>query len=82
MAKTTIDISDGLLEEVKRLARSEGTTLRSILEAALRRELSERPRDRRFVLRDASIGGAGMNAEFLGGGWEAIREAIYEDTTK
>ncbi len=78
MTKTTIEINDALLEEAKELARADGTTLRAVVEEALRRELADRPRRARFVLRDASVGGEGMNQEFIDGGWDAIRDAIYE----
>jgi len=78
MTKTTVEINDALLEEAKQLARADGTTLRAVLEAALRRELAERPRRTRFVLRDASSGHGGMSQEFVDGGWAAIRDAIYE----
>ncbi|MGH7899490.1 MAG: type II toxin-antitoxin system VapB family antitoxin, partial [Candidatus Binatia bacterium] len=34
--KTTIEISDALFQEARRIARKRGTTLRSVFEAALR----------------------------------------------
>lgn len=37
--KTTIEISDGLMAEVKEVARERGEPMRSVIEAALRREL-------------------------------------------
>jgi len=78
MTKTTVEISDSLLEEAKQLARAEGTTLRAVLESALHREVAARSRRTRFILRDASSGGEGMSQEFIHGGWDAIRDAIYE----
>lgn len=44
--KTTIELPDALLASVKRIATEEGTTMRSILEEALRRELERRSADR------------------------------------
>lgn len=38
--RTTVSISDELLEAARRRARSTGTTLGAVLESALRRELS------------------------------------------
>ena len=52
--KTTIDLADALLIEAKQVAAQEGTTLRSVLEEALRRELDRRskapvPRDLHWI---------------------------------
>lgn len=49
--KTTIELPDALLEQLKDLAAQEGTTMRSLMEEALRREL-----DRRQNRADASSG--------------------------
>lgn len=41
--KTTLDLDDRLLERAKRLAAEQGTTLRAIVEDALRARLAPRP---------------------------------------
>ena len=41
--KTTLDIDDRLLERAKRLASAQGTTLRAVVEDALRARLAPRP---------------------------------------
>jgi hypothetical protein len=76
--KTTIDISDPLLAEAKRTAAKEGTTLRALVESGLRRELDDRTSPSAFRLRPVTVDGNGMRPEFRDGGWEAIRDAIYE----
>ena len=76
--KTTIDISDGLFERAKRVASKERVTLRELIEAGLRRELAERCAKKPFILRDASVDGAGLQAEFQGATWEQLRDAAYE----
>jgi len=76
--KTTIDISDSLLAEAKRTAAEDGTTLRALVESGLRRELDERASPHPFRLRLVTVDGNGMRPEFRDGGWEAIRDAIYE----
>lgn len=43
--RTTVSISDELLRAAKTRARQTGKTLGEIVEAALRRELSDGPRD-------------------------------------
>jgi hypothetical protein len=77
--KTTVQLPDSLLTRAKAIARRDGTTLAALVEEGLRgvvrarTEQAERP----FKLRDASVGGRGLNPEFAGG-WDAIRTAIYE----
>ncbi len=76
--KTTIHIPDGVLAEVRKLARRERTTLRALVEHALRQLLSERKRPKRFRLRDGGFGGKGLQPEFRDASWEKIRDAAYE----
>lgn len=78
--KTTVQISDALLEEARTVAAQEGATLRELIEAGLRREVTERRRRRRrrFELRDASFKGRGLQPEFRDAGWDRIRDALYE----
>ena len=75
--KTTVDISDALLEEAKELAAKDQTTLRALLEAGLRSVIKERKRRRKFRLRDASFKGEGLQPDFLDADWEQIRDAAY-----
>lgn len=77
--KTTVEVSDALLDEAKRVAAQESTTLRELVEAGLRLVLEQRRRRRRsFVLRDARVAGQGLAPEFRDAGWERIRDAAYE----
>jgi len=45
--KTTLEIDDRLLERAKRRAATEGTTLRAVVEDALRARLAPRPEEKR-----------------------------------
>ena len=76
--KTTIEISDDLLRRAKACAVSENTTLRALVERGLRQVLKGRHRRGKFRLRDASVGGDGLQGNFEGADWAAIREAAYE----
>jgi hypothetical protein len=77
--KTTIDISDAVLEETRRIAADERTTLRALVEEGLRSVIASRPGGRRFRLRDAAFhGGNGLRREFAEGGFERVRDTIYE----
>jgi hypothetical protein len=77
--KTTVDISTPLLEEARRAAEREGTTLRALVEAGLRRVLADRRgRATPFRLRDARFRGEGLQPGVARGDWDAIRAAIYE----
>ena len=77
--KTTIDIADGVLSAAKQLAASEGTTLRSLVEAGLRQVLADRrKRAGPFRLRRASVKGRGLKPDMQARTWEQIRELAYE----
>jgi hypothetical protein len=76
--KTTVEIADPLLLRARRVAAARGTTLRALIEAGLRKVLDEQDRNPSFRLRDVSFGGEGLAPEFAEGGWQRIRDAIYE----
>ena len=77
--KTTMEISDPLLEEAKRVAARESTTLRELVETGLRMVLQQRRgRQPRFGLRDARVDGRGLRPEFRDAGWDRVRDAAYE----
>lgn len=75
--KTTVEITDRLLEQAKRTAAREQTTVRQLIEEGLRRVLAERRRAPEFRLRDASFAGDGLHPDTAAGGWERIREHVY-----
>jgi hypothetical protein len=76
--KTTIEISDALLEAARQVSRQEKTTVRSLVEEGLRKVIAERERGRGFRLRKATFKGAGLQAQVTGASWEQIRDLIYE----
>ena len=77
--KTTIEISDSLLEEARRLASRERSTLRALIEDGLRRLLREKKSKQTFRLRKATFRGEGLQPGTAEGGWTRIRDLIYQD---
>lgn len=76
--KTTIEISDSLLESAKRRARERGTTLRALVEEGLRTVLEQEPAAGTFTLEDGSVDGDGVHEDVLEGGWGRVAELSYE----
>jgi hypothetical protein len=76
--KTTVDITDALFAEARRVAHEDGTTLRSLIEEGLRRVIADRDKRIPYVMPDRSVGGNGLTPEFRDASWEKIRDAIYE----
>jgi Arc/MetJ family transcription regulator len=78
--KTTIEISDALLRAAKRRAVERDTTLRAIVETALRRYLEavSDPAEARPRLRRHSFRGRGLQPGLSESDWAAIRERAYE----
>ena len=77
--KTTVEISDSLLREVRRLAAREGVTLRTLVERGLHRIISETKHREPFKLRRASFKGKGLQPEFRQASWQQVRDLIYRD---
>jgi len=76
--KTTIEISDPLLREARKLAAREGVTLRTVVERGLTRVVRETKKPVSFKLRRAAFKGKGLQAEFRDASWETISDAAYE----
>jgi hypothetical protein len=75
--KTTIEISDDLLERSRKLARQEGLTLRALVEEGLRMAVAAHRQRKPKPFRFPVYGKGGMSEEFRDGGWESIRDEIY-----
>jgi hypothetical protein len=77
--KTTVEISESLLREVRELAAREGVTLRTLVERGLHHVVAETQRGAPFKLRRASFKGKGRRAELGEASWDALRDLIYKD---
>lgn len=76
--KTTIEIPDSILEEAKKVAARERTTIKTLVVEGLRRTLSEKKRKHSFSLRKATFKGKGLHPQITGASWDQIRDLAYE----
>ena len=76
--KTTVEISDKLLDEAKKLAAREGTSVRALIEQGLRQIITARKRPGVFRLRKATFKGHGLQPAASTATWEQIRDMAYE----
>jgi len=77
--KTTIELSDALAHEIKALAKRRSTTLRALVEQGIRQVLRDAQHADAFRLADKSVAGNGLQTEFRGQPWAAIRNSTYEE---
>ncbi len=75
--KTTIDISDNLINRAKQLARREKTTLKELTEEGLQLVLSRRERGSPRKVDPVVFQGQGLAPAFRGKSWAELRDAIY-----
>jgi predicted DNA-binding ribbon-helix-helix protein len=76
--KTTLELSDALLQDARKVAEREGTTLRALVEQGLRQVVAEKKRKPTFRLRKASFKGDGLRPELEDAGWDRLRDLAYE----
>ena len=78
VTKTTLEISDPLLREARKIAAGERTTLRALVEQGLRHVIAQKKQRHEFRLRDASFKGNGLHPDVQSADWSRIRALIYE----
>ncbi len=79
LMKTTIELSDKLLDEVRKIAKAQRVPVRELVERGLRQVVAEAKRPTEpFVLRKASFKGKGLRPELEGAAWDRLREMAYE----
>jgi hypothetical protein len=77
--KTTIEISDALLRRAKQLAARRGTTLRVVIEGALRDALErEAPAARPRPIETHTFRGRGLKPGLSWDDWSTILDLAYE----
>jgi hypothetical protein len=77
--KTTLDIADPILRQARSLAARRNTTLRAVVEQALRDALArERQASNLPKVQTKTFGGNGLQAGLSWDDWGAIRDLAYE----
>jgi len=78
--KTTIQISNNLFKEARKVAQQEQTTLKALVEEGLHKVISERRRrkGKDFRLRKATFKGKGLQPHLAGVTWDKILDISYE----
>ena len=77
--KTTINISDSLLTHIKKIAKSKNTSIKEIIESALRLFLNTQKNElNSFKLRTHTFTGDGLQNDIKEGDWNKIKSNIYE----
>lgn len=76
--KTTIEISDPLLREARKLAAREGVTLRTLVERGLRRVVDGKRPGTPFKLRRASFKGRGLQGDIHDAPWARLRDLAHQ----
>ena len=77
--KTTVHIPDSLLEEARKLANQEQTTIKALIEEGLRLTIESRRDKSKFRLRKATFKGNGLQPNIAGASWDKIRDLSYGD---
>ena len=75
--KTTVDISDALLERAKRHAKRTHQPVRALIEEGLRRVLDEAAASPRYEMPDRSVGDSSAPNPLDRLSWGELRDEIY-----
>ncbi len=75
--KTTIDISDAVMERCRKVIGEQHVTFRSLVEEGLDRVLDERLSRKPFKLKTVPVRGGGFQPGFDEASWDRIRDAAY-----
>ena len=77
--KTTVELNDVLISQIKQQAREKSTTMKEVMEAALRLYLAkQKASEKQYRFLNRSFKGDGVCDGVEEGAWEKIRSTIYE----
>lgn len=77
--KTTVELSDALMAEAKMMAQAHQTTLRAMMEEGLESVLQRMRKPRKFVLKDGSFKGEGLQLGQENLSWDEVCAMAYGD---
>jgi hypothetical protein len=77
--KTTLELSDHILNRAKAVSRQRGVTLRGLVEEGLTRVLDEQGQHGGRKVVPVTMKGNGLSPEYAGASWGQVRDAIYEE---
>ena len=81
--KTTLNLADYLVAEVKRIAAERQMTMKDYIEQCLREAIqAEKQKSQNFVLRKHPFKGKGISKDFSEDDWESIRGEVYKGREK
>lgn len=75
--KTSFDLPESLMSEVRRVAKAQNTTTKSLVTEALVAMLERYTAQPAYRLPDASVGGDGVAPEFVNATWSELRAEAY-----
>jgi hypothetical protein len=73
--KTTVDIQ---MDEARKIASQENTTVKAMVEEGLRKVLAQRKKEKPFQLRKVTFKGGGLQPHLSEGSWNEIRDLAYD----
>ena len=76
--KTTLEISEPLLREARKIATRDRTTLHELVEQGFRKIVAERKAGQPFQWRKVTFGGEGLVPELQDADWDKMRDLVYE----
>lgn len=75
--KTTVELSDELLQRARKAAKAQGRSLRDLIEDGLRQILQGQERRPEYKVEFPTFRGSGFTDAFQDADWTRIREEIY-----
>jgi len=77
--KTTVEINDVLITQLKQNARDNNTTMKELMEAAILLYLNKQMKSKiQYKFKNNSFKGNGVCEGIEEGAWESMRNKIYE----
>lgn len=76
--RTSVDLSEAVLQRAKKLAKQRKTSMRALIEEGLRLLSDRQEAVSRYRLVDCSYGEGGMQPGIASEDWATLRDLVYE----